>query len=178
LERLVEVSEDRRSHHIRRVWTGKATDRGVILFAEIRPTGVYGKYLEESILNPYENTTFSLRSLMVPDPNKSTREYEYRIVKRLVTFDYVTMPGYAEASKWYVGHEDFSRPITVEEIYKQEQLRVAGLENFSSEEMCKLFDLKHAQVNGCTLENYIPGTTNYLSEGRKKSIVHAFLKQN
>lgn len=187
LNRIAEVNQDRVSHHIRKIWTGERTERGIPLYGKIRPSGPYGKLLEDSLLNPMENTTFSLRCLMTQKPDPANKRL-YRTVKRLVTFDYVLMPGYREASKWYApakesfgtGREYFENGFCVEirpdQIFTNEG-KIVGLESWSDKELSDLFGIKEVELKGIRMNAYRTGTgTYYDDKGTKRSAMHAMLR--
>jgi len=69
----------------------------VLIKGLIKPTGIFGEGLKESLDNPSEDTCFSVRSFTVdkvrPDGNTIKR------VKEIVTWDWVSAPGIKYASK-------------------------------------------------------------------------------
>lgn len=181
LERIDSIMEDRVSHHIYKVWTGDRTNRGIPLYGKIKPTGPFGNLLESSLLNPKENTTFSLRCLMTQKAEPQHNRM-YRFVKRLVTFDYVNMPGYMEASKWFApGTESLSMEngfmveLKPESIFGNTGERI-GLEKWTDRDLADLFGMQEFKIKELR-GLYKSGTGTYFDEkGTKRSVVHSILK--
>lgn len=175
LERIDQIVEERVSHHIYKVWTGERMSNGIPLYGKIKPAGPFGHLVEASLLNPKENTTFSLRCLMTQKPDPANNRM-YRTVKRLVTFDYVNMPGYAEASKWYSpGQESFMVEVTPEMIFSADGCRI-GLESWSDKDLADLFGISEFQLNDLKLGVRLKGSGTYFDhEGNKRSVTHAVL---
>lgn len=175
LERIDQIVEDRVAHHISKLWTGEKMANGIPLYGKIKPTGPFGHLVESSLLNPKENTTFSLRCLMTQRPDPANNRV-YRTVKRLVTFDYVNMPGYAEASKWYSpAQEGFVREITPEMLFSPEG-HMCGLESWSDKDISDLFGISELQLNHIKLGTHIKGSGTYFDkDGTKRSVTHALL---
>lgn len=175
IERIDQILEDRVAHHIYKLWTGERTDRGIPLYGKVKPTGPFGHLVEASFLNPNENTTFSLRCLMTQKPDPGNNRM-YRTVKRLVTFDYVNMPGYAEASKWYSpGQEGFTIEVTPEMVFAKNGVRI-GLESWSDKDLSELFGISELELNHFKIGRHVKGTGTYFDgDGNKRSVTHAFL---
>lgn len=105
LRRLLVIREETVSHAFRRIWIDDEeiqTPHGTAhpIKAIIKPTGPYGKVLEEQLRDPVINNAFSIRSLCTPMPARGDIA-EIRKVNVLVTFDAVNAPGYEIASKRY-----------------------------------------------------------------------------
>lgn len=99
LKRLLTVEPKNLSHHIKRVSTGRKLETGgVVVEADVKPTGPHGSHLKESLDTPSMNTSFSLRSAA---KSQTKNGVIHRSVLRMVTFDYVCAGGYNEASKRY-----------------------------------------------------------------------------
>ena len=176
ISRIDTIIEDRCSHHISALWTGeeKLSSGGIILYSKLKPSGPYGDMLEKSLLSKKENTSFSLRSLITAKWD-NIRKCQYRTVVRLVTFDFVGMPGYFQASKWYAPGTESLREITPEMLYDGDGQRV-GLESLSDMEISDMFGLNEIQMYDLTHGKHIKGTSTFFNKnGEKKSIVHMFL---
>lgn len=175
LQRIDAILEDRVSHHIAKIWTGERVATGIPVYGKIKPSGPFGHLLESSLLNGQENTTFSLRCLMTERPDQSSNR-RIRTVKRLVTFDYVNMPGYVEASKWYSpGKESFSIEITPDMVFSPEGSRI-GFESWSDKDLAELFGLTEFQLNEIRIGLHLKGTGTYFDKtGVKRSLTHAVL---
>lgn len=104
--RLLSVEETKVSHHIRRIILddsfGKnnpeyGNDQMIGIIAEIKPTGPYGPALQSAFDNPDENVCFSIRGFT---DDSFARGRRIRSLFEVVTFDWVTEPGIASATKW------------------------------------------------------------------------------
>lgn len=104
--RLLSVEETKVSHHIRRIILddqfGKnnpeyGNDQMIGIIAEIKPTGPYGPGLKAAFDNPDENVCFSIRGFT---DDSFARGRRVRTLFEVVTFDWVTEPGIAAATKW------------------------------------------------------------------------------
>ena len=97
LPRLLQVNEKYHSHLFREIKTANRLESGgILVVADLKPTGPYGQYLKESLDDPYMNTGFSLRSWI---NNTMKNGVKYRTVNSLVTVDTVGAGGYPDASK-------------------------------------------------------------------------------
>ena len=187
IERIEEIREKNRSHHIRKVFCGEEQQDGSIpIYGVIKPCGNYGPQLLESINNKWENTAFSLRSLMKFTWD-AVRKAQYRTIVRLVTFDYVGAPGFLQASKRYApGIEGMidGRELSIEEFFNANGERVTNdygqvaFESFSNSDLIKLFNVKNFSIGNIKNGKYIPNSTTYLDlNNNKRSIIHDLLLQ-
>lgn len=104
--RIVSIDEGNVCCHFAEVWLdenyGKKNSQFnnpnlVAIMAKVKPTGPKGHILEQSLNNPKENTCFSIRAL--------TKDYmsngrTHRVLKQIVSWDYVNEPGLALANKY------------------------------------------------------------------------------
>ena len=176
LRRICRVERTKESHHFRSVYAGEPiAGTETVIYGSLKPSGKWGPYLLQSLMNPYENTAFSLRCLMTETYDRGLRAH-VRTVEEFVTYDAVDMPGYLYGSKWYVeatsvGRECL-RPITLDMLYTPDGKRV-GLESFSDQRLLELFGIKDFDLNGKPLGNYITGTNTYRDpKGTNRSLVH------
>ena len=104
--RLLTIEEKSISHHVRRIYLddsfGKnnpeyGNDKMIGIIAEIKPDGPYGPALQSAFDNPDRNVCFSIRGF-TDDTIKNGRRV--RTLFEVVTFDWVTEPGIAAATKW------------------------------------------------------------------------------
>lgn len=152
LRRLAIIDPKLVSHCFRRVWCEKSHDGQTwVVLADVKPTGPYGKYLDEVFQDENHDTCFSLRTLTTEPVIKDG--IGYKQVAMMVTYDYEPVPGFEAASKRYaIGMERFTpefvsdsqeRCLTVasaEELDKAEECLIgAGLESFSSDELLNTF---------------------------------------
>lgn len=104
--RLLEVAEKNVSHHIRAIYLDDSFGKNnpeynnpqmIGIIAEIKPTGHYGPGLQAAFENPHENVCFSIRGFT---DDTWVRGKRVRTLFEVVTFDWVTEPGIAAATKW------------------------------------------------------------------------------
>ncbi len=69
----------------------------IAIMAKIIPSGPHGPVLEKQLNNKDENVCFSIRAFTDDYMEGGTR---HRILKTIVTFDYVNEPGMSVAAKW------------------------------------------------------------------------------
>lgn len=154
LGRIMEVREDRMSHHIREV---KLVENAVIdpftkkkatgVLAELKPCGPYGEALEQSLKNPHENVCFSIRSL-TNDQILPNRWIKY--MRRPVTWDFVFLGGIEGANKYnspsleHFEETAFSNK-TVEEFLDEVSSGMISLENstLDVDSLRKEFEAQH-----------------------------------
>lgn len=186
IERIEHIDEKLKSHHIRKVFCGdEQQDGSIFIYGLIKPCGPYGNILEESIRNKWENTAFSLRSLMKYTWDNA-RKAQYRTIVRLVTFDYVNAPGFLQASKRYapgIGTEGMlvselaKRELTIEDFFRDGNRKTA-FESLSNEDLAKLFGLKDFSIKNIKNGKYIPNTNTFIDEyNKKQSLLHHLLMQ-
>lgn len=178
LKRVLTISRDHESHHFKAVYTGRNAGCEHIIYGDLKPTGPNGRWLLESLLNPHENTAFSLRCIMTENYDSQLRA-PVRTVEEFVTYDAVDMPGYIYGSKWYVEPTAAGRecllPITLNMLFTPTGQRV-GLESFSDQRLLELFGLKNFDLNGKPLGSYIKGTNTYRdAHGINRSLTHSVL---
>ena len=95
------IKEDRVSHHISKVWLDKVEHNGTTvmgILGKVKPSGPYGEALREALQNPEENVTFSGRYYSNVSVKGGKRHREIHTVG---TWDYVSEPGIAMASKYH-----------------------------------------------------------------------------
>lgn len=110
LQRLSDVDARFVSHHFRRIYTEQKGEF-TLLRGDVKAVGPYGTHLTQSFEDPNRDTCFSLRSL-TSQPIRRGDGVGVKKVINLTTYDYVTVPGYIEASKrGMVGNESFDNLI-------------------------------------------------------------------
>lgn len=181
LQRLLTVLEEKQSHQFRRIMTGPRLDNGgIVLLADVKPTGPYKEQLLEQMLDPNINNSFSLRSICSERVDRA-KGIIFRTVKRLVTFDAVGAGGYAEASKRYVaGGENLDVPLDNESIelkyedFVDPNTGEYATESIKDKDILDLFGAKEMVVRRQVLGTIIPGSKTFIdTEGNKRSVIHA-----
>lgn len=178
ITRMGWLDRNQQSHHFRSVYIDENdTGDNPIIRGDVKPCGPCGKYVEESMLSPFENTAFSLRCLMTEKYDKS-KNAPVRNIVELITFDCVDMPGYIKASKRFVTKKatECMVPITMEMLFDDKGQRV-GLESWSDQDILEIFGIGDFNLHGEPLGCYVKGTGTYIDKsGQRRSITHAFLK--
>lgn len=130
-------NRDRQSHHIKSIEivdTGVAPGKGfsgtiLQLVGWVKPSGPFGKFLQESLDDPEINTAFSIRSLT---KNGRVGATEVRKIQSIITFDWVTEPGIRTANKFdtaRVATEGYSQPLSSVELpYEYTDVEIASIE--------------------------------------------------
>ena len=175
LSRLMTILEKEQSHHFRKICTGEKLDNGgTILYADVKPCGPYGKYLEDQMMDPHINNSFSLRSICSQTIDRANNLI-MRKVKHLITFDAVGAGGYAESSKRYVGStENLSAPLTIDDFYEKNSGTVVACESITDKDILNIFGAKEMVVHRTSIGLGVPGDSVYLdTHGNKRSIMHA-----
>lgn len=176
LLRMGIIDRTLQSHHFRSVYIDKS-DSIPIIRGDVKPVPPCGHCVEASLLNPFENTAFSLRCLMTEkmDP---VRNAPIRTIVELITFDCVDMPGYTKASKRYAMPSQATEclvPITLDMLYDKQGKRVA-LESFSDIDILDIFGITNFDLNGRDLGSYVKGSGTYIdTAGTRRSVTHTFL---
>ena len=103
LNRMFLINEEKMSHHFKEIWLDENSVKDhsgnpvIAIMAKVRPSGPYGKYLEDALKNPAENVCFSIRAFT---DDFRERGITYRQLKTIITWDYVQSPGIAFAEKF------------------------------------------------------------------------------
>lgn len=176
LNRLLNVLEKYQSHHFRKIRTAERLDNGgIVLRADLKPTGPYKDYLYEQLIDPSINSSFSLRSICSERVDRRTG-IRYRTVKRLTTFDAVGAGGYAEASKRYcTGSESFQ--LHYDDFINSETGEYA-CEAIKDKDILDIFGAKDMVIKRESVGMVVPGSSSYLDHsGNKRSVVHSLLRR-
>lgn len=102
--RVLNIFEDKVSHHIRRVYIDDQNvkdrngNRVIAVRGEIKPAGPMGPALKEALENRHENVCFSIRSLTNDITDSSGRVIKN--ITKIITWDWVTEPGISVANKY------------------------------------------------------------------------------
>lgn len=102
-QRVLSIDEGNISHHFRSVWLAENVmkdDNGravIAIMGDVRPSGPKGQYLKDSLENKCENVCFSIRAFT---DDKREGSIKKRVLKSIVTFDYVLEPGMSIAEKY------------------------------------------------------------------------------
>ena len=121
IPRLLRIDEKYISHLFVKIWIDDKPifikgKEGYPIRAKVKPMGPYGDVLEKSLKDPLANTAFSIRSLCLPSTGPD-RQYEYRKVQMVITFDAVNAPGFEMATKRYVTAQE-SFMVTDKQVRK------------------------------------------------------------
>ena len=179
VKRACSLVEKEFSHHFRSVYTVPFGGDKVLIRAKIKPCEPWGRALEESLANPFENTSFSVRAIcnQVADPSGKLRRY----AKYLTTFDSVFGGGFKEACKRYaydgVAMENFSytKKLNIEDFYKPST--VVSTESFTDADILKLFDATKVVISSRRTVIRLPNSETVIDEkGNKRSLIHSIFK--
>ncbi len=109
MARLMRLDRAMEACHIRKVSVEHVADLGIdLVTADVKPSGPYGKFFAELMLDPTRNCAYSLRGLSSATRDKRTGVIHKKLLS-LVTFDTsVPSGGFKEASKRYMSSENLS----------------------------------------------------------------------
>lgn len=103
LDRFLTIRETNICCHFSEVWLDEKSMRDkrgnpiVAIMAKVKPSGPMGHVLKESLENQKENFGFSVRGFTKDIPNGQNK---LRLLKTIITFDYVLEPGIEIATKF------------------------------------------------------------------------------
>ncbi len=119
--RVMSIKEDNTCATISEVWLDNKNikDRSgkpvIAIMGRIKPSGLHKHVLEDAFANPEEDVCFSIRSIT---EDRKFGGVTRKILKQIVTFDYVTEPGINFARKYHAP----SLESLVETEFTREQL--------------------------------------------------------
>lgn len=87
----------------------------IAIMAKVTPSGKLSHILEKALNNPKENVCFSIRAFTA---DSYVRNRYHRVLKNIVTFDYVNEPGIAIAEKF----KSPAMESTMDKIFNKNQL--------------------------------------------------------
>lgn len=178
--RVMTIEPTREALHYRRIYSKplKSSNK-IAIFGDAKPSGPYGAYFEERMLDPTRNCAFSLRSITQDRVDQRTG-VTYKRVAQLITFDAgVPSGGYKEASKRYMSNEALngfvSQPIEYSDLMNMK--RAVGFESLIDDEVLEMF-----QANKVIVKKEVIGVVDLNNRlvhnaktGEKRSIFGSFL---
>lgn len=180
LARLLHLEPTRKSGHIRKMEVRHVDDMDLdIIFIDVKPAGPFGTYFAETMLDPTQNTAFSLRGLTTGRPGPGNAMIN-RKLNPLVTIDMgMAGGGFKEASKRYmpsvesldVRGTDDSYAVTID---RTEFTQIA-MESFTNTELNDMFKSRSITI-GTKVTGYLSGDTVVTPEGFPTGLVHSILK--
>ena len=154
ISRLLYLDRKNVSHHFTKVYAEDIGNGKYIVYGDVKPSGPYGKTLDENFQDPTRNVSFSLRSATSITGQRDGVTFKKMLV--LFTFDAVDGPGYAEACKRYqhAGVEgleaNFDSDGACVEVNASKQDFLSALESFKlSGYESKIVDQRILDVFGC-----------------------------
>ena len=174
-KRLNEIHEDKVCCHFNSLkldydnYKSKSGFPMVAVEAGVKPSGPFADTLERSLLNPEEETCFSIRAAVTP-VMEGGRESRY--IEDIVTWDYVNEGGIAIARKYYsmaleemggaaadIGESNLIVTPAMLVHAKEASIRNMGLESYETQ---YLTDLQH-RLGWAVPEKKIISTPRYLN---------------
>ncbi len=146
-QRILSIHEECVSHHISQVdlnfddYKDKQGRKMIAIIGKVKPAGPFGPALKESFENPEENVCFSIRAFT---RDETSGRMTNRILRNIVTWDYVNEPGIAIANKFASpALEEFSETLFTKRHFEralalpthgvaQESIRLNAAELFTS----------------------------------------------
>ena len=184
ISRILRIDRNEVSHYFSRIFT-KTVDGYVVVYADIKPFGPKGQFLDESFKDANRDTGFSLRSITSEPVPRKDGSYSKSIVA-LTTFDAVGIQGYKEASKkysissegwtFYSDDADAHLKISLNDAMHNEQLiKAAGFENVHSQQLLDMFQTDKIVIKKETSQRGILDKDNKLiiTPNGNKSVFHS-----
>jgi len=135
----MDIQEDNVCCHFRRIWleAGHKSPDGrpvVAIMAEVKPSGPKGPALAEALQNNAENVCFSIRSFTHDVMQNGVLN---KLLRTIVTFDYVNEPGISIAKKWHapglesmkIFNEIRVSPDLIEDVIIDKKVACCGMES-------------------------------------------------
>ena len=179
--RLLEIREDRWSHHYKSIGTGPMLESGGrLILGDLKPFGKFADVCESSLNTPTINTGMSLRSIT---SEKQIEDISFRTMKKLVTFDFVGAGGSPEASKEFSPglenldlkqlERDQSR-LVVSMNEGRRIISTVSMERFTKHELNDIFGSKDIVVLGKEF-TLIEGTSKLVERETERCVTAAQL---
>jgi hypothetical protein len=130
-QRILAIYEENVSHHIREITLDfdRLKDpqgrKCIAIMGKVKPMGPNGALLQASLDNKLENVSFSIRSFTRDEIVGRLRQ---RILKNIVTWDYVNEPGISIANKFQSpGLEEFAETMFNKQHFERGLVQPVGM---------------------------------------------------
>lgn len=152
LRRVVDIVENNTSHHMKDITIDYQGFHGpdgrpmVGILGKVKPGGVHGHILLDQLNNPEENVCFSIRSLV---DEKWINGVLHRLVKTIVTWDYVNEPGINIATKYNspalesIGETTYGIEMLQLAASQQSKSMALGMENSGGMDLKEIMEQFH-----------------------------------
>ena len=177
MTRLLDLDPTKEACHYRRVYSEYLSDISTyLILSDVKPSGPYGKYFKEKMIDPTRNCSFSLRSLAKEKRNPRTGVADRSIVS-MVTFDAgMASGGYKEASKRYkVGNESVSIDVVQEDIVA---VRSVVTESFFDSSLNEFFKSNKVMIDKESTSYYMVDDVLHRDDNDTRGIIHTLLRRN
>lgn len=179
IRRILSIESKNLSHHFRKIAAAETLENGgVVIRADIKPYGTYGKDLEEQFLDPNMNVSFSLRAMADARRVGATMR---RFIKHFVTFDSETIGGFDETSKRFVDGfsvtENLNMDVDLVDFYDENEESGYVSECLVSDQLLEIFGAEEVKLYEQSLGHRFGNTGTFIDKsGERKSIFHAYQK--
>lgn len=159
--RVLAIHEDKVCCHHREIWlepdllkddSGRAV---VAIMSLVSPNGPYGAVLQRQLDNPNENVCFSIRSFT---DDFLDRGIIKRVLKTVVTFDYVNEPGMSVAEKYKAPALESEKDVIIPRGSFERILTDPGITSLAQESVAlsleELFQTMNWQVDQKTMSGF------------------------
>lgn len=139
-------------------------EKCVGIFAKIKPTGPYGKFLENDLLTKGVNVCFSIRSLTT---RKVINGRNTKVLHTVITFDFVTEPGITCAEKFVSPSMESASPqVTFTEDVRDVEVSAASARRL----------IERSNISGLSTESGVMRILKEVAHEQKgkPSIKHSF----
>lgn len=176
LERWIEIRDRNVCVHFSDIWldTDRIKDeqgRGVVaVVAKLKPSGVHGAMLKDALDNSKENVAFSVRGFT---EDKKINGITLRVLKTIITYDYVNEPGISIANKFKTANAGLGNLSGESVSFETEQT----FDRIVTDEDLKLVEKKiHDQETGLSAENFLGSIQEDLKQILPKHSLPIFTK--
>jgi hypothetical protein len=181
LERMLSIDLTRVSHHFTKISVEPSSDGSFyVVYGDFKPDGPYGELLRASMEDKYKNDSFSLRSLF--RPIRKDGQVEVRETLVMVTFDYVDVPGFNQASKINCSSASETLiPIKINDLLKVDNINeYFGMEHFDRQELLDVLQTNKVMLNHRVVGCYYDNDSNCIvdSNQMRHSVFHSYFKRS
>lgn len=152
VDRLLKIDLDNVCCHFKEIWlddakkTPTSTPGQILIYGLVKPISAKGEKLAASLENPHDNTAFSIRSAI--DIEKVSG-VTHRILKEIITWDFVNEPGLSVANKWNSPAMEELKEVTLTTRILNDLLASPLVATEDSREMVKrlITDMEHTKTD-------------------------------
>lgn len=179
-QRALRIDRTKISHIFTSVYTKQVGDN-VVIYADVKPFGPFGSFLQETFESSLKNVAFSIRTISRSLGRSGGIDKRY--IMNFVTADLVSLGGYMDMGKqlldsdvaeesFQFGHSEDISFISKDELETNNDMKASiGMESVTDQQLLDIFEADRIQILDRTYTG-ISGKALVSSDGRKESIFH------